>query len=229
AKDLKEQILKKKISKYNIDSHAILHLPQEKPKILVVGQVEDDASIRFGAAGRTNLSLLQQAREENPQSYILYKPHPDVLSGNRAGHIAPQIALKYCDEILENVSLPSAIEVVDEVHTLTSLSGFEALLYRKRVVTYGMPFYAGWGLTQDKQTCARRNRKLSLEELFCGAYLLYPRYIHPKTLELCAPSVLVEALEQERQRIQRHKFYAFKMRLYSFVSRKVQRLLRALK
>ncbi|WP_300765381.1 capsular polysaccharide biosynthesis protein [Helicobacter sp. UBA3407] len=229
AKDLKEQILKKKISKYNIDSHAILNLPQEKPKILVVGQVEDDASIRFGAAGRTNLSLLQQAREENPQSYILYKPHPDVLSGNRTGHIAPQVALKYCDEILERVSLPSVIEVVEEVHTLTSLSGFEALLYGKKVVTYGMPFYAGWGLTQDKQTCARRNRKLSLEELFCGTYLLYPRYIHPKTLELCAPSVLIEALGQERQRIQTHKFYAFKIWLYSFVSRKIQRLFRGFK
>ncbi|MBD5165242.1 galactosyltransferase-related protein [Helicobacter sp.] len=229
AEALKEQILKNKISKYNTSSHAQLQLPKDKRKILVSGQVEDDASIAYGAPGQTNLSLLRQVREENPRAYILYKPHPDVLSGNRVGHIKPQIALGYCDVILENVSLPSAIEAVDEVHTLTSLSGFEALLYGKRVVTYGMPFYAGWGLTQDKQTCPRRNRKLSLEELLCGAYILYPRYIRPQTLDFCAPNVLVEALENERQRIAKNPLYALRIRLYSLVSRKIQRLLRAFK
>ncbi|WP_273213152.1 galactosyltransferase-related protein [Helicobacter rodentium] len=227
--ELKNKILKNKISKYNINSHKQLQIPTNKTKILVSGQVEDDASIAYGAPGETNLSLLKRVREENPNAYILYKPHPDVLSGNRIGQIEPQIALKYCDEIIDNVSLFSAIEAVDEVHILTSLSGFEALLYGKKVVTYGMPFYAGWGLTIDKQTCARRNRKLSLEELFCGAYLLYPRYIHPKTLEFCSPSVLVEELEKERQRMQKDKFYSFRIRLYSFVSRKAQRILKALK
>ncbi len=227
SRELKAKILKNKISKYNINAHKQLQLPKEKCKILVIGQVEDDASIAYGAPGQTNLSLLQQARQENPQSYILYKPHPDVLSGNRIGHIEPQTALKYCDEILDFVSLSSAIESVDEVHTLTSLSGFEALLYGKKVVTYGMPFYAGWGLTKDKQTCIRRNRKLSLEELFCGAYILYPRYIHPKTFEFCAPSVLVEELEKERQTIQNNKFYKFKISFYSYFSRKTQRIFKA--
>ncbi|WP_104721719.1 capsular polysaccharide export protein, LipB/KpsS family, partial [Helicobacter mesocricetorum] len=222
AKLLKEEILKNKISKYNIDSHKKLNTPQDKTIILVPGQVEDDASIIYGAPKQTNLSLLQQVRKENPQSYILYKPHPDVLSGNRIGQIASEIALKYCDEIVDNVSLSSVIEVVDEVHTLTSLSGFEALLYGKKVVTYGMPFYAGWGLTIDKQTCIRRNRKLSLEELIAGAYILYPRYIHPKTLEICSPDVLVEELERERQKMQKDTFYRLRIWFYAFVARKGQ-------
>ncbi len=229
AKLLKKEILKSKISKYNIDSHKTLNLSQDRIIILVTGQVEDDASIAYGSPGETNLSLLKQVRKENPQSYILYKPHPDVLSGNRIGQIAPQIALKYCDEIIDNVSLSSAIEVVDEVHTLTSLSGFEALLYGKKVVTYGMPFYAGWGLTIDKQTNPRRNRKLNLEELIAGAYILYPQYIHPKTLQTCSPNVLIKALQEEKTKINKNKFYAMKYKIYSFLSRKAQRLCSYLK
>ena len=228
AKILKDKILTSKISKYNTNPHKSLNLPPNQLKILIPGQVEDDASIIYGAKGRTNLSLLKEVREKNPKAYILYKPHPDVLSGNRIGHIPDSTALQYCDEILTSVSLSSCLEAVNEVHTLTSLSGFEALLYGKKVVTYGMPFYAGWGLTIDKQTCPRRTRKLTLDELIAGAYILYPRYIHPKTLQLCHPLALIDALEEEKQKLQNNRFYALKKRLYSLLSRKAQRLLRLL-
>jgi hypothetical protein len=65
--------------------------------------------------------------------------------------------------------------------TLTSLSGFDALLRGKPVTTYGLPFYAGWGLTTDKAvfpaSClARRTRQLRLDELVAGALLRYPVY-----------------------------------------------------
>ncbi|WP_231232572.1 capsular polysaccharide biosynthesis protein [Helicobacter canadensis] len=225
AKILKDKILTSKISKYNTNPHKSLNLPPNQLKILIPGQVEDDASIIYGANGRTNLSLLKEVREKNPKAYILYKPHPDVLSGNRIGNIPSSVALQYCDEILIDISLPSCLEAVDEVHTLTSLSGFEALLYGKRVVTYGMPFYAGWGLTTDQQTCPRRTRKLTLNELIAGAYILYPRYIHPKTLQLCHPIALIDALEEEKQKLQNNRFYALKKRLYFLLSRKAQRLL----
>ncbi|MCL9821049.1 capsular polysaccharide biosynthesis protein [Helicobacter sp. 14348-15] len=228
AKILKDKILTSKISKYNTNPHKFLNLPPNQLKILIPGQVEDDASIIYGAKGRTNLSLLKEVREKNPKAYILYKPHPDVLSGNRIGNIPSSIALQYCDEILIDISLPSCLEAVDEVHTLTSLSGFEALLYGKRVITYGMPFYAGWGLTIDKQTCPRRTRKLTLDELIAGAYILYPRYIHPKTLQLCHPLALIDALEEEKRKLQNNRFYALKKRLYSLLSRKAQRFLRLL-
>jgi len=48
---------------------------------------------------------------------------------------------------------------------MTSLSGFEALLRDKKVVTYGSPFYAGWGLTEDHAVTERRCRRRTLEEL----------------------------------------------------------------
>jgi glutamyl-tRNA reductase len=60
---------------------------------------------------------------------------------------------------------------VDEVHVLTSLAGFEALLRGKPVATYGQPFYAGWGLTQDCYPLQRRTRRLSLDELRACAYI----------------------------------------------------------
>ncbi|MDE5591454.1 MAG: capsular polysaccharide biosynthesis protein, partial [Helicobacter sp.] len=226
ASCLKKQILTSKISKYNIHKHATLNLPKDKTILLVIGQVEDDASILFGARGRGNQSLLEQVRHENPKAYILYKPHPDVLSGNRLGHIKTQIALQYCDKIIENISLHSAIQASHEIHTLTSLSGLEALMYGKKVVTYGMPFYAGWGLTIDKQTCPRRTRKLSLEELIAGVYLLYPRYIHPKTLQYCCAEVLIKCLQQDQKKLHESISETFKNKIYTFFSRKIQKLFR---
>ena len=228
AQILREKILNSKISKYNVNAHKTLKFPENKTKILVSGQVEDDASIKYGAPNQTNLSLLKQVKSENPNAYIIFKPHPDVLSGNRVGNIPTQIALQYCDEIITDASLSSCLQAVDEVHTLTSLSGFEALLYGKKVTTYGMPFYAGWGLTNDKQTCKRRQRKLSLDALIAGTYILYPRYIHPKTLQYCHPIVLIDSLIKEKEKLQNNKIYAFKKNLYAFLSRKAQKIYKIL-
>ncbi|MCW1359911.1 capsular polysaccharide biosynthesis protein [Campylobacter jejuni] len=229
AKILKEKILKTKISKYNTTNHKILNLPKNKTKILVIGQVEDDASVRYGAKGATNLSLLKLVRKENKNAFILYKPHPDVLSGNRVGNIPTPIAKEFCDALATDISLASCIEAVDEIHTLTSLSGFEALIYGKKVITYGLPFYAGWGLTIDKQTCPRRTKIRTLEELIVATYILYPRYIHPKTLEYCHPLVLINALEKEKQKLQTNKLYALKLKFHSKISRCFQKFLRHIK
>ncbi len=57
--------------------------------------------------------------------------------------------------------------------------GFEALLLGKECVCFGMPFYAGWGVTHDKLTCKRRIAKRSVEEVFAAAYILYARYVDP--------------------------------------------------
>ncbi len=49
------------------------------------------------------------------------------------------------------------------------------------VTVIGRPFYAGWGLTDDRSEHTRRLRKSSIDELYAAAYLLYPRYVHPQT------------------------------------------------
>jgi len=200
ARTIKDYLIGKKLSKYNIYDDMLLDFPSDKKIIVVPGQVEDDASIVYGAAGMTNLKLLQQVRSNRPDAYVIYKPHPDVISGNRMGKIDSDEALIYCDRIITEVSIDSVLNHADEVHTMTSHVGFEALIQGINVVTYGLPFYAGWGLSEDTHFSKRRTRTLSVEELVAGTLLLYPHYIHPVTLKKCEIEELLEALDVERKR-----------------------------
>ncbi|MBQ7136032.1 capsular polysaccharide biosynthesis protein [Campylobacter sp.] len=203
AKKLKDILIDSKISKYNDDKDGIISSKNGKKIALVIGQVEDDASVRIGADGMKNIELLEQARLNSPNSHIIYKPHPDVVSGNRIGLVDIDQALKYCDEVLEGVSMPTLLDLADEIHTMTSTSGLEAILRGKRVICYGRPFWAGWGLSDDKKPQPRRYRSLSSDELVAGAYLLYPRYVHPMNLKPCNASDLILALQEQRVKLQK--------------------------
>ncbi len=170
------------ITKYNLEPCEKAIWPTDgKRVILVPGQVEDDASIRYGCTDiKTNPGLLQAARRANPDAFIVYKPHPDVMSHNRKGKLALRKAQELADHVELRLSIVSCIAACDEVHTMTSLAGFDALLRGKQVVVYGQPFYAGWGLTKDmlKEGIAfkRRQRRLMLDELVAGTLLRYPIY-----------------------------------------------------
>lgn len=170
------------ITKYNVEPRTAPQWDTRgRPVVLVPGQVEDDASIRLGSAGvKTNLALLEAVRKARPEAFIVYKPHPDVVSGNRAGKLALARARAFADQVETDVSVVRCIEAANEVHTITSLTGFDALLRGRKVVTYGQPFYAGWGLTEDRAgggaALARRTRRLGVEELVAGALLRYPVY-----------------------------------------------------
>lgn len=151
----------------------------QKKIILVPGQVEDDASIRTGCRDiKTNLDLLKAVRRANPEAYIIFKPHPDVVAGNRIGAVPEGIARELCDEIVLDCDINACIGKADQVHTMTSLTGFEALLRGKQVHTYGLPFYAGWGLTIDRHSIERRRKRRTVDELLYCAVVLYPRYYH---------------------------------------------------
>lgn len=202
AKKLRDILINSKISKYNDDKDDIITHKNDKKIALVIGQVEDDASVKIGADGMKNIELLRLARQNSPHAHIIYKPHPDVVSGNRVGAVETTEALKYCDEVLEGVSMPTLLDIADEIHTMTSTSGLEAILRKKRVICYGRPFWAGWGLSDDKKPQMRRYRSLSRDELIAGAYLLYPRYIHPLNLEACEACDLVVALQEQKTRLQ---------------------------
>jgi capsular polysaccharide export protein len=197
AATLKNRLVEADISKYGQTRHEIKHAAVDRYKVLVTGQVEDDRSILTGGSGTTNLELLARARACEPDAHIIYKPHPDVVAGHRKGHVEPADALRFADEILQDVSITSLIDAVDAVHVITSLAGFEALLRGKAVTTHGVPFYAGWGLTKDLgDVPARRTRHLSLDELVAGTLLVYPRYIDPVTRLPCPAELLVERMAQ---------------------------------
>jgi len=225
ATQLIKVIVNSGISKYNNAIDVSINIPSGKKSILVVGQVEDDASIKLGANAMTNLSLLKQVRAENSDAIIVYKPHPDVVSGNRVGEVSGADIDLYSDLYLVDVGIGELISKVDEVHTMTSTVGFEALLQGKAVATYGMPFYAGWGLTKDKLDCGRRTRKLSLPELVAGTLILYPRYIDPNSGHYCAAELLIDRLKHQRDRMSSSFLYRTQHNLHSFISRRLQKIL----
>ncbi|HEG3654663.1 TPA: capsular polysaccharide biosynthesis protein, partial [Campylobacter jejuni] len=173
AKNIIKILLENRFSKYNGLKHENLKINAKigQKIILIPAQVEDDVSMILGGFGLSTLDLLKEVRAKNQDAYIIFKPHPDVLSGNRVGLKDETLILEFCDEIVKDCSIDSAIKIADEIHTITSTSGFDALLRAKKVFTYGMPFYAGWDLTKDKYRCERRTRKLSLEELVAGALI----------------------------------------------------------
>lgn len=176
-------LLSKGISKYNHlsrKSTGDLYGPRKEKRILVIGQVEDDASILKGSKiAYTNNDIVRIARDENPEAEIFYKPHPDVLEGTRQMQSNPEDVAHISKVLREPIALVDSLEGIDHVYTITSLSGFEALVRGIKVTTLGAPFYSGWGLTDDRQNTGRRKRNLTIEELFAGAYMLYPRYRDP--------------------------------------------------
>ncbi len=197
ARRLIEMLVSRNVTKYGAGGSAPIER-SEKRAILVPGQVEDDRSVVLGGAGITsNLELLRKVREQSPDADIIYKPHPDVEAGHRKGFISDTDALKYANRVVRTGAMADVIAAVDEVHCLTSLAGFEALLRGKTVVTYGQPFYAGWGLTTDLNPPPRRGRKLLLEELVTGTLILFPRYFDPLTNLPCTPEVLISRFDDK--------------------------------
>lgn len=205
ARALIVQICAARVSKYNLGGPGPdLNGLRAGPRILVPGQVEDDASIRLGAGDvRTNLDLLRAVRSANPSAVILYKPHPDVEAGLRPGAVAAQDLTGLADVVATRSDPLALIDQCDQVWTMTSLLGFEALLRGKSVTCLGAPFYAGWGLTRDLGPVpARRQRAADghplprppLWQLVHATLVAYPRYRDPRTGRPCPVEVAVDRL-----------------------------------
>jgi glycosyltransferase involved in cell wall biosynthesis len=204
AESLRKAVVLSGATKYNLHAPAWVRPPSQPYVILVVGQVESDASIRLGAHRTcTNQQLLQLVRQANPQAYIVYKPHPDVVAGLRSGgNFEPPLA----NEVLLAADMAQLLTAVDAVHVMTSLAGFEALLRGVPVTTYGAPFYAGWGLTKDmdlpEAVKQRRTRRLDLNHLVAATLIDYPVYLHPENNHLITPEQALRVVQAQRLRAQ---------------------------
>ncbi len=198
---MQQYLTDNKISKYNIYQDKQIKLEDIKEGqtiVMVPGQVEDDASIKKGCIDiNTNSALIKDVRKRNIDAYLIYKPHPDVVSGNRKGKVEKSITDINCDLVLLDASITDCLSIVDEVHTMTSLVGFEALMRDLKVVCYGIPFYSGWGLTEDFHNVERRTRKLKLNELIHATLIDYPLYMDWETSTLTTPEVVVEQLKRQ--------------------------------
>lgn len=196
AAQLRARICDAGVTKYGQDAGHLAELPRGRRTVLAVGQVDDDLSVRLGGAGvGGNLDFLERVRRAEPDAWIIYRPHPDVQAGHRKGHLSEAAVLRHADMIDAGAPLMALVQMVDEVHILSSLTGFEALLRGCSVTVHGMPFYAGWGLTRDLATASpRRGRRLTIDQLVAGALILYPRYLDPVTALPCGPEVMVNRL-----------------------------------
>ena len=203
AKYLIDKIIKNKISKYN---HQPIYKPEigkNKNKVLVIDQSYGDMSISYGWANEdTFKNMLEVAIKENYNADIIIKTHPDALVKN-----SERAKCYYSSEdIKENVYLMSEeinpislLEIVDKVYVCTSQLGFEALMMGKEVHVFGMPFYAGYGLTIDYQKCERRKNNRTLEEIFYITYINYSYYVNPEKEERCEIEEAIDYLIKLRR------------------------------
>ena len=197
AAQLRQNLVTHGISKYNLKGQTWRRPPEAACVVLVAGQVETDASIQWGAVDiRTNLALVQTVRRARPNAWLVYKPHPDVVAGLRNAGKQEDEAARWCDEVLPQANMAQLLSLVDEVHVMTSLTGFEALLRGLPVFCHGQPFYAGWGLTNDRHGVERRTRRLGLDELVAGTLLHYPVYMAPGAGRPCSAEDALSALLQ---------------------------------
>ena len=194
AARLRARIVEAGLSKYNLKGAAPAGWPTDRERLLVVGQVENDKSIALGCTDiRTNSGLVEAARRDHPDAFLIYRNHPDVMAGNRPG-LLDAGALEAVDAVADDLGIINCLNACDRLATLTSLSGFEALMRGKAVSTYGRPFYAGWGLTDDRTgPFERRSRRASLDALVHAALIAYPIYVTPAGWP-CEAEDLVEAL-----------------------------------
>ena len=184
AKRAMKLIVKHNISKYNNSKNVSKEYFQNdaEKKVLVIAQTAGDASLKYGMLDDyTTDDIIKFAIDENPEAKVYIKIHPDVLSGKKKSDIDINAVKQKCIIIEENFNPISLLKHFNKVYTKTSQMGFEALLVGCECVCFGMPFYAGWGVTTDKSECKRRKVKRSVEEIFAAAYILYTRYYNPYT------------------------------------------------
>ena len=206
AQNIIKKLVDNKITKYN---HQPIYTPKigrkYTKKVLVVDQSYGDKSIEYGLANSNTFKImLQNAITQNPHHDIIIKTHPDSLAVNSPRKMT--YYSKHDTQEQDNIYLLTdtinplcLLEIVDKVYVCTSQLGFEALLLNKEVHVFGMPFYAGYGLTIDYQKCKRRTHKRSIEEVFYIAYIMYTHYVCPDTKKRCEIEDAIEYLIKLRK------------------------------
>lgn len=184
---IRELLVEHRLSKYN-------HLPHRQPKIdattrrrlLLVDQVVGDVSVGRALGDRGSFEIMvRDAVASGAQ--CLVRTHPDVMAGFRKGYLT-ELTARTPGAVLvsDAVSVASILDVVDEVWTVSSQFGLDALLRGLPVRCYAAPFYAGWGLTDDHfsdkaKTIVGQNRtaRPTVDQLAGTVFSTYPSYRDP--------------------------------------------------
>ena len=253
AEKLCQSVIEYGVTKYHTGCHVkpvleVVALLRNNPGkfhkvIFIPAQVDKDASVIKGGLGYNTYSLICRVRKDNPHAFLIVKIHPDVLSGLRDGLLGEkELACSVDFLCTDSYTSLDLIEIADEVHTISSLTGFEALIRGKKVVCYGMPFYAGYGLTKDvstedghgiaMQACKRRIvANLDITDLVVGSLILYPIYFNWDTGCVASAEEIIavlhnhpEGTRQNRILLVRSKLYSQICKLYTLILRRFGRI-----
>jgi capsular polysaccharide export protein len=180
-------------------------LGREVPLILVVDQTWGDFSIPGGGLCEADfIRMLDTALAENPGADVRVRIHPDCLSGHKKSCLLEAATARGVPLESRHVSWASLARRAARVYIATSQAGLEALIQGVPVTCFGLPFYAGWGLTDDRMPIPRRQARPTLEQLVAAAYIRYCRYVDPLTDQRC--DVLTVARQLARQKQQDSQF-----------------------
>jgi capsular polysaccharide export protein len=206
--DIREALVRHKLSKYNNLPHREPKLePTARRRILLVDQVYGDVSVPMAAGStRSFVRMLEDAVGSGAQCVV--RTHPDVMAGFRKGYITETAARTPGVMLMADaVSVASVLGGVDEVWAVSSQFGLDALLRGIPVRCYAAPFYAGWGLTDDrlsktaKVILKRRQARPSVEQLAAAAFAFYPSYRDTSTWEEMDVFQAMDRLVAERQQL----------------------------
>ena len=195
-----------KLTKYNVLGQPTA-TDGRRVRILLVDQVFGDQSIAGGLATAASFAaMVTAALAEASAADIAVKVHPDVLAGRASGYLLDD-ARRHGLALIADAGNPfDLLARVDRVFTVSSQLGFEALVAGVPVRTFGVPFYAGWGLTEDTPTesaavsaLARRAQPRSLQDVFAAAYVAYPRYADPVRREAIGIEQAIDRLLEWRE------------------------------
>ncbi len=174
-------------------------LQDARPRVLLVDQVAGDLSIPGALASEADfVAMVEAARRNHPHARLLLRTHPDTRFGKKSGVLA-RLKLSDVEVVADHCHPHALLSLVDAVYTVSSQLGFEGLLLGKPVYCFGMPFYAGWGLTHDSKQCERRNLQVSLAQLVAAALIHYPRYLDPVLGQRCEVEEVIAIIARQQK------------------------------
>ncbi|MFN0191514.1 MAG: capsular polysaccharide biosynthesis protein [Aestuariivirga sp.] len=199
AEAVRAEIRLLRLSKYSSGMDREFAIPSGS--VLLIDQTMGDASIAGALADSGTFAVMvDQAVTENPGARVFVKLHPEVMNGAKLGYLRAIAEARGLTLLGENLNPWCLLDAKPKVYTVSSQFGFEALLAGCQVHCFGLPFYAGWGLTRDRKSTARRSHKRSATELAAAAYLLYPRYFDQATVKPIDCLTAIRQLGLQRQR-----------------------------
>ncbi|WP_298864724.1 tetratricopeptide repeat protein [uncultured Sulfitobacter sp.] len=119
-------------------------------RLVVLGRAAPHEGLRVhtNPEGMDDLDLVMRVLTAHPKAEIIYQPHPsmnmDKTLCEKMAALSDRVRIIGPEYNASELAL-----VCDAFHTVDSPLGLPALLTEKPVIVYGMPSYAGLGLTRD--------------------------------------------------------------------------------